>query len=531
MAPTLPSLSVTGFAIAALVIALIYRLSQIGSRDKRLPPGPPTIPILGNLHLVPKTGLGKKLKEWGETYGGVFSLKFGGGTVIILFDRKAVHHLLDKKGVIYSERPESYVPNLVTGGDSFAFMNSTPLWRAERKVAVHNLSPKMLEDKVGHIQDAESVVLLADILNNPDGYYNHIRRTTSSVASAVVWGHRGPTMKSFWAHAVYDAMDNYSAALEPSANPPVDEFPFLKWFPGTWTKRAIGSYKCMDDTWNEARRRVDARRAKGIKRDAIIDSILDGEKHSDLSNVTPKQMNHFLGVVVEGGADTTASATLTSMMYLALHPEFQDKARKQLDAVCGTSRLPAITDFEAIPYINCIIKEAMRIHPVLPLGVPHRVNQDDWFDGMLIPKDATVILPSWAMHLSETQGYKDPEAYNPDRFLDFPRMADSYAGSPDWQKRDHYGYGAGRRICPGIHLAERTQWRLNARLLWAFDILPKIDPQTGKPMPIDVNNYHEGIAHGPAEFPVVFKPRSQAHIDVIRREMADAEQFLKAWND
>lgn len=45
-----------------------------------------------------------------------------------------------------------------------------------------------------------SVVLLADILNNPEGYYKHIKRTTSSVASAVVWGHRGPTMASFWAH-------------------------------------------------------------------------------------------------------------------------------------------------------------------------------------------------------------------------------------------------------------------------------------------------------------------------------------------
>jgi cytochrome P450 len=135
-------------------------------------------------------------------------------------------------------------------------------------------------------------------------------------------------------------MDNYSASLEPGANPPVDEFPFLKYIPeffASWKKRAKGSYKCMDDTWNEARRRVDATRAKGIRRDAIIDSILDGEKHSDL-DVTDKQLNHFLGVIVEGGADTTASATLTSMMYLALHPEFQEKARQQLDAVCGTTR-------------------------------------------------------------------------------------------------------------------------------------------------------------------------------------------------
>jgi hypothetical protein len=67
------------------------------------------------------------LKEWGQQFGGIYSLKFGPGTAIVLFDRKAVHHLLDKKGTIYSERPHSYVPHLVTGSDSFAFMDSTPL--------------------------------------------------------------------------------------------------------------------------------------------------------------------------------------------------------------------------------------------------------------------------------------------------------------------------------------------------------------------------------------------------------------------
>jgi cytochrome P450 len=135
-------------------------------------------------------------------------------------------------------------------------------------------------------------------------------------------------------------MNNYSASLEPGANPPVDEFPFLKYIPerfAYWKRRANGSYKCMDDTWSEARQRVQERRAKGKKRLSIIDSILDGEKHGDLE-ITDKQLNHFLGVLVEGGSDTTASATLTSVMHLALHPEVQEKARKELDAVCGTDR-------------------------------------------------------------------------------------------------------------------------------------------------------------------------------------------------
>jgi hypothetical protein len=67
------------------------------------------------------------------------------GNLIVLFDRKAVHDLLDKKGSIYSERPIDYVASIVTGGDSFAFMNNTTLWRSERKIASHNLSVSLVE--------------------------------------------------------------------------------------------------------------------------------------------------------------------------------------------------------------------------------------------------------------------------------------------------------------------------------------------------------------------------------------------------
>lgn len=72
----------------------------------------------------------------------------------------------------------------------------------------------------------------------------------------------------------------------------------------------------------------------------------------------------------------------------------------------------------------------------LPLGVPHRVAQDDWYEGMLIPKDATVIIPSYAIHRSEKWNYKDPNTFNPARYLQHPRLANDYAGSPDYNNRD-----------------------------------------------------------------------------------------------
>lgn len=72
---------------------------------------------------------------------------------------------------------------------------------------------------------------------------------------------------------------------------------------------------------------------------------------------------------------------------------------------------------------------------------------------MLLPKDATVVLNVWAMHHDKST-WKDPEQFMPERFESYPALASTYAASGKWDERDHYGYGAGRRICPG-----ESDWR------------------------------------------------------------------------
>ncbi len=145
---------------------------------------------------------------------------------------------------------------------------------------------------------------------------------------------------------------------------------------------------------------------------------------------------------------------------------------------------------------------------------------------MLIPKDANVFIPAYAMGRTY---YEKPDTFNPDRFLKHPKLAMDYAGSPDWENRDHYAYGAGRRICVGIHLAERTQWRITARLLWAFNIEPAIDEVTGKPVELDTEAYEDGFVSEPKPYKVRFVPRSEEHAKVIRKNSKELEAFLKKW--
>jgi cytochrome P450 len=55
---------------------------------------------------------------------------------------------------------------------------------------------------------------------------------------------------------------------------------------------------------------------------------------------------------------------LTSILLLAKHPNVQKKAQAELDRICGTERLPRWSDHNDLPYINCIVKEGLRIRPV-----------------------------------------------------------------------------------------------------------------------------------------------------------------------
>lgn len=144
----------------------------------------------------------------------------------------------------------------------------------------------------------------------------------------------------------------------------------------------------------------------------------------------------------------------------------------------------------------------------------------------LQPKDATIMIPHWALSHSQ---YSDPDTYNPDRYLNHPGLATEYASSSDYENRDHYTYGAGRRICTGIHLAERTQWRILASLLWAFRIEHAVDEVTGKKIEIDTEAYEEKLFAGPKPFKARFRPRSDMHVQVIEKEMAAVKELLMKW--
>lgn len=248
--------------------------------------------------------------------------------------------------------------------------------------------------------------------------------------------------------------------------------------------------------------------------------IVESQKRLGFSDALA---GYISGSALEAGSDTTA-ATLTGFVQaMVLYPDVQRRAQEELDRICGTHRIPNMDDWDSMPYIRSCVKESLRWMPTAILGLPHAVIQDDEYLGYRIPKGAGVMLNVWGINMDENR-FKNPRAYDPSRYEGDSQNSTESAMNGDPSKRDHYVFGAGRRLCQGMHVADRSLFLSISRLLWAFNLGKAVDDEGNEIVP-DADNLTDGFLVQPKPFLANITPRSEAHADIIRKEW-DASQDL-----
>ena len=166
------------------------------------------------------------------------------------------------------------------------------------------------------------------------------------------------------------------------------------------------------------------------------------------------------------------------------HPETQKRAQDELDVVVGRSRPPTFADAPNLPYIQALVKESLRWRPVLPMGIPHRTTEDDWYEGMFIPKGTICLANQWQCNLDPASYGDDASKFNPERFLDERGRLTS--GPVETRSNGHSTYGFGRRACVGKHAANDTLFISMATVLWAMRLECPRD-ESGKAVPLDID--------------------------------------------
>lgn len=512
-------------AIATTVLLLIYRISRIGQRPKGYPPGPPTLPLIGNLHQMPKTKAHLQFQKWAEEYGPVYSLMLGTKVMIVLSSDQAIKDLLDKRSNIYSSRPEIYLGNIVSGDQRMLLMEYGDRWRIPRKLVHNSLNIKAARTYVPY-QDLENKAMLLAFLESPGHFADHIRRYANSLTTQMLFGFRTVSIDDPKLKRLFRAFAGFSDVMGSETAAFLDVFPILRYLPDALLpvrKHAKELHREEANLFVGHYRETKKKLREGKAKPCLCVDLVRAQDEQGFSDLSAAYVS---GSLLEAGSDTTSATLVGFVQAMLIFPEVVRKAQAELDRVCG-DRLPDLNDLPDLPYIRGCMKESMRWMPTVILGVPHAVICDDEYMGYKIPKGAGVMWNVWAIH-NDSKRHPDPRRFDPSRWAHDNQTSVEAANNPDASKRDHFLFGAGRRLCQGMHIADRSLFLAMSRLLWAFDFERAIDESTGKEIIPDMEKLvpDNGMFVQPEPFKADIKPRSVWKAKRVREEWSKMTELL-----
>ncbi|KAH8116443.1 cytochrome P450 [Phellopilus nigrolimitatus] len=516
--------SYIGFPMLALTICVLTLswLSSKKSQDPRrnLFPGPPADPILGHLRIMPTEFHWRTFADWGKTFGDVININIIGHPIIVLNSAEGARDLMDKRSANYSDRPISILHgHMFNWRYMLSFLSYGDRFKTQRRLIQQYLSPQAVTS-LRPLQIEQVRILLKNLLNCPEEFRKHINQMSSASLVKFTYGHDIVSSEDKYVTLAIDTTYRATAAGIPGMTP-VDIFPILRhiptWFPGAGFKReALITRKMSDMLIDVPFNKVKEERASGTVQISLVNNLLEDYENSKVIDEDHELDIKNIGAAMYGaGVDTTEVTIMSFILMMVRHPNVLKRAQVDIDRVVGDERLPTMEDRTSLPYIDCILKEVFRINPPLPLSLPHQSRKEDNYRDKVIPAGSIIIPNVWQM-VKDERYFPSPEMFSPERHLN-KVQAQIRDGGADFSTRalsafeaddpSSLAFGFGRRICPGRFFADASIWLALANIIAVFDILPPIDPDTGKrTMPLA--EYSFGFTSKPKPFKCRIIPRS-----------------------
>lgn len=467
------------FLCICLVWCLFEALSFIRKKSKttlsNLPPGPPPLPVVGNL-LSLGSQPHRSLARLSHTYGPIIKLQLGHVTTIVVSSPPIAREILQTHDAIFSDRtiPDS-VTALRQNELGLPWIPVSPLWRNLRKICnLHIFSHKKLEANQ-HIRQ-EKVQELLSYINRSLSKGDAV--DIGEVAFKAVVNLLSKTMLSEDlanpSGSAKDFKDLVWRIMVEAGKPNIaDYFPALKKIDLQGSRRRMTVYftKIFELFDSLIEKRLRERAAVGsIRKNDVLDTLLDAREDKS-EEVDIFLIKHFLLDLFVAGTDTTSSTVEWALSELIHSPEKLSRAQAELDRVIGKGKPIEESEIARLPYLQAVIKETFRLHPPVPLYLPRKSGSEIGIAGFTIPKDAQVFVNVWAIG-RDPSIWKDPEVFMPERFLgsEIDVKGQDFELAP---------FGAGRRICPGLPLALRMlHWMLGSLInSFNWELEGKVKPE------------------------------------------------------
>ncbi|CAL8267515.1 unnamed protein product [Lota lota] len=241
-------------------------------------------------------------------------------------------------------------------------------------------------------------------------------------------------------------------------------FPKFLWPYNPIWKQFVAAW---DHIFNVAEKLVQ-QKIEAIQEKVRLGEPMEGEylTHLLLSDqMTLEEIHASITELLVAGVDTTSNTMAWALYLLAANPEDQERLYQEVISVCPRGKLPTSDDFAKMPYLKAVIRETLRLYPVVPGNARLTAEKEIMVGGYLFPKKTLFHLCHYAVSYDETV-FPEPHAFRPSRWL---RTDNAHS-------RNHpFGsvpFGFGIRACLGRRLAELEMYLLMSRLMQHFEVRP-----------------------------------------------------------
>ncbi|KAG9311257.1 cytochrome P450 [Chiua virens] len=494
--------------------------STVASLDRSTMPRSPRarspFPVIGNVADLTTKELWLTADKWAHRYGPVSYLHVFGQGLVFLNTPEVVFDLLDKRGAIYSDKPQLVMLGELCGCKNMvAFTPYGDQSRRQRRLMQAAFGSSNIKQYHPLLQ-LETKPFLRGLLEDPSKFQDHLRRYAGGLTLLVVYGHHVTSTDDTFLKLADECVGLLANRIASGGGIwPVDVIPWLQylpdWCPGAAFKRNGAIWKKKIEEF------VDEPYArKGTAKPSFVSTVLDGKDCKEKEPMFDAEQDFDLRWTANSmyAASMDTNITIISHFILAMvqHPAALKRAQAEIDAVIGPSRLPTFEDRPSLPYCNAVFTESLRWSVPVPLSLPHRLMEDDVYEGMLIPKGSLVFPNIWTILRDDTL-FPDPHAFNPDRYME-PAVDEATERQRDPRA---YIFGFGRRRCPGAHLVESSAWLLIVSMMATLDFGKAVDERGAEIEPEVV--FNNSIFRMPNPFKLSIRPRSEGVLRALAQEV------------
>ncbi|XP_078437764.1 cytochrome P450 89A2-like [Wolffia australiana] len=450
-------------------VSASFLLRRRAARPRRLPPGPPPLPVIGNLLLFLRSGgdFASVLEKLFSEYGPIISVYRRALPTIVVADRDVAHEMLVQNGAVFADRPpQSPALRLLTADRcQVSAAEYGPRWRLLRR----NLVSEMARARQSAGARGWALGALLDELRGSAGAVVAPKEAIQyAMFCLLVFLCFGERLDEKTVRAIEKAQRDLLLFFQKLA---VFEYApritrYLFW--GRWRRLLRPRQRQREIFLPLIRSRRQKKKSAGNSAEeeeeekksldfCYLDSVLDLEMPERDGGAATKTRGRKLddeeilslcSEFLNAGTDTTSTALEWIMANIAANPDVQERVAGE---VGGEGSGASEEELERKPYLKAVILEGLRRHPPGHFVLPHAVTEEVVVrGGYAIPKGAAINFAVGKMG-RDAGVWADPLEFRPERFL--PGGDGHDADITGNRKIDMMPFGAGRRICPGMALA------------------------------------------------------------------------------